>query len=68
MAEEASLARWALTLVPSNLVMTGAAILTRTVDALIRVEFAVDSFEPIDTDALVATLGVLASTMVLARL
>ena len=68
MAEEASLARWTLTLVSSNLVMTGAAILTRTVDALVRVEFAVDSFEPIDTDALVATLGVLASTMVLARL
>ena len=68
MAEEASLARWTLTLVSSNLVMTGAAILTRTVDALIGVEFAVDSFEPIDTDALVATLGVLASTMVLARL
>ena len=68
MAEEASLARWTLTLVSSNLVMTGAAILTRTVDALIRVEFAVDSFEPIDADALVATLGVLASAMVLARL
>ena len=68
MAKETCLAWWAFALIPANLVVAGAAILTGTVGTLIRIEFAVHSFKSVDTDALVATLGVLASAMVLARL
>jgi len=67
-AEETCLAWWAFALVAANLVVAGAAILTGTVGTLIRIEFAVHSFKSVDTDALVATLGVLAGAVVLARL
>ena len=67
-AKETCLAWWAFALIPANLVVAGAAILTGTVGTLIRVEFAVHSFKSVDTDALIATLGVLAGAVVLARL
>jgi hypothetical protein len=67
-AEETCLAWRAFALVTANLVVAGAAILTGTVGTLIRVEFAVHSFKSIDTDALIAALGVLAGAVVLARL
>ena len=67
-AEETCLAWWTFALVTANLVVTGAAILTGTVGTLIRVEFAVHSFKSVDTDALIATLSVLAGAVVLARL
>ena len=68
MAKETCLAWWAFALIPANLVVAGAAILTGTVGTLIRVEFAVHSFKSVDTDALITTLSVLAGAMVLARL
>ena len=67
-AEETSLAWWAFTLVTANLVMTSATILARTIDTLVRVKFAVYSFKSVDTDALIATLSVLAGAVVLAGL
>ena len=67
-AEETSLAWWAFALVTANLVMTSATILARTIDTLVRVKFAVYSFKSVDTDALIATLSVLAGAVVLARL
>ena len=67
-AKETCLAWWAFALIPANLVVAGAAILTGTVGTFIRVEFAVHSFKSVDTDALITTLGVLAGAMVLARL
>jgi len=67
-AKETCLAWWAFALIPANLVVAGAAILTGTVGTLIRVEFAVHSFKSVDTDALITTLSVLAGAMVLARL
>ena len=68
MAEETCLAWWTFALVSTNLVMASAAILTGAVGALIRIEFAVDSFKSVDTDALIAPLGVLAGAVILARL
>lgn len=68
MAKETCLAWWAFALIPANLVVAGATILTGTVGTFIRVEFAVHSFKSVDTDALITTLGVLAGAMVLARL
>ena len=67
-AEETCLAWWTFALVAANLVVTGAPILARTVGTLVGVEFAVHSFESVDADAFVATLGVLAGAVVLARL
>jgi len=67
-AKETCLARWTFALVTANLVVTGAAILARTVGTLVGVEFAVHSFESIDADAFVATLSVLAGAVVLTRL
>jgi len=67
-AKETCLAWWAFALIPANLVVAGATILTGTVGTFIRVEFAVHSFKSVDTDALITTLSVLAGAMVLARL
>jgi len=67
-AEETCLAWWAFALVTANFVVTGAAVLARTVGAFIRVQFTVHSFKSVDTDALVAALSVLAGAVVLARL
>lgn len=67
-AEETCLAWWAFALVTANLVVTGASVLAGTVGTLVRVKFAVHSFKSVDTDALIAALGVLAGAVVLARL
>ena len=67
-AEQAGLARRALALVAPHLVVARAAVLTRTVHALVAVLFAVAALVAVDADALVAALGVLAGAVVLAGL
>jgi len=55
--------------VARGVAVTGGLVLARVVRRadVIGVEFAVHSFEPVDADAFIATLGVLAGGVVLAR-
>ena len=64
--EQPGLARRTLALVAPDLVVARAAVLTRTVHALVAVLLAVAAFVAVDADALVAALGVLAGSVVLA--
>ena len=65
-ADQARLPLWALTLVAANLVVAGPAVQTGRDAAVVLVLLAVLPDEPVDTDALVAALGVLAGPVVLA--
>ena len=65
-ADQAGLTLRALTLVSANLVVAGPAVQTGRDGAVVLVLLAVLPDEPVDTDTLVAALGVLAGPVVLA--
>lgn len=67
-AEKTSLPKRTLALIPPNLVMAGTSIETRASCTVIFVLFTILANKPVNTDALVSTLRILASAMVLARI